>query len=865
MCLLNARSLKKVNSSNSKACELLSKDLAKYNVDVCVVIETFLTKRIPDTYVWIDGFSVFRRDRDICNCRKSHCSNLHRGGGILLYSRSNIHGECHSVSSDTESMWIKFEITNSNPIFVNASYAPPSAPASYVNNLRKYITEKSHEIQTANPKATIYIAGDFNRMDLDDAELPCGVSSLLSPPTRGDAILEIVLTNKPHLIETVTCFTSLVESDHKAVLVAPNKTCKPERVSHSFRLYNSVGHKRIQSLFSDGNFAEEVYDCGSHVDQATETLERAIYRGFIESFPLRRIHLSNKDPGWITPKVKWLLAKKKNAKRKGNYRQGRRIDEQIRAAKLRLFSAHETKQWWNEMDSITHRKHDKKSMNYRAFDPELLNHQLAKRSGMSENEIRKSPPHIDSSHCSTTPLLSLSEVCHILSTCKRTSPGMNGIPSFVYQKYSTFLAPHYLHVWNLSLKSGIFPACYKRADIIPLPKVKTPKNVKDVRGISVTSIAARLFEKLVHRQWISKNILSRGDTLQFAYKQGLSTIDYLVCLQHFILSRLDKCSVDGVHVVAVDFSMAFDRVDQEIAASSYAKFVDSKLIQKWLYNFTMDRMQRLVWRDKACDYITIDRGCSQGTVGGPNIFSMLTDDIQALNQSCAVFKYSDDMCCATPCLCRPSDTEKTMFHREMKHFYQVTTKKSLTVNIEKTKQIRFCLNNVPICECVPLPSPCSTVSEVKILGLLFQENCSFKRHCKNLLSHLRSLLFLFKDLKLKRVPSFEIHQFFNAIIVSRIRYGISVYGSDAGATKTIDDFLEKCHYKGYSENRIFVNDILRAEDERLFYNILSNPQHPLRDYLTSHYKDRTTRHGFKTLKPITRTKAFANSFCNRVL
>ncbi|MEL7308729.1 MAG: reverse transcriptase family protein, partial [Pseudomonadota bacterium] len=415
-----------------------------------------------------------------------------------------------------------------------------------------------------------------------------------------------------------------------------------------------------------------------------------------------------------------------------------------------------------------------------------------------------------------------------------------------------------MHIWNLSLQIGIFPKCYKKSDIIPLPKVKHPKNVKDVRGISVTPIAARLFEKMVHRRWISSNILSRGDALQFAYKKGLSTIDYLLCLQHFILGHLDKSSVDGIHVVAVDFSMAFDRVDQEIAAMNYNKFIDSLHISKWLYNFTINRMQRLIWRDTPYEYVHIERGCSQGTVGGPSIFSMLTDDVQASDPSCSIFKYSDDMCCAIPCLSDPNNVDKSIFHREMNHFYKTVKLKGLSINIEKTKHIRFCLNNVPVCKCLPSVTSCSQVSEQKILGVIFEENCSFKKHCKSLLSHLRSLLFLFKDLKLKSVPLRDIGRFFNGIIVSRIRYGISVYGSDTRSLKKIDKFLEKCYDKQYCTQRIFVNDILRSEDKRLLHEILCNTRHPLYDYLTSHFKHRITRHGFYSVKPKTRTLLFAS-------
>ena len=857
------RSLKKTNLSNTKACELLGDDFARYNIDIGVITETFLSKRIPDTYVWINGYSIQRRDRKTCNCRKASCSNAHGGGGILIYFRSSMHGDLYSVSPETESMWIKLQVSNScNPIFVNASYAPPNAPVSYISALREYIIHEAEEILAMWPNAVMYIAGDFNRMNLDEIELSCGVSSLPSPPTRGDAQLDVVLTNKPHLFESVSCFDSKVNTDHRAVLVSPLKKHKPERRPQFFRLMNSFGHKKFELLLSNEKFAEELY--GLDVESAAETLEENILSCFMESFPLRRVVMSSRDPSWITPKIKWLLTKKKSAKRKRHLRKAKKIDDRIKEAKIRSLSRTDMKVWWNEMDSINHRKHNKKSINYNNFKPQVLNQQLAQRCEMTDACSVRTAPIFDTQG-ESPPEISMSEVCHILKTCKRTSPGLNGIPSFVYQKYWKWLAPHYLFVWNLSLKVGNFPRCYKTADIIPLPKIRNPKNAKDIRGISITPIAARLFERAVHRRWISDGILYRGDVNQFAYKKGLSTIDYLLCLQHFILNNLDDRSVDGVHVIAADFSMAFERVNQEIAAMSYAKFTDSQFVARWLYDFTIGRKQRLVWRDTPCDYLPIERGCSQGTVGGPSIFSIFTDDIRARDTSSVILKYSDDMCCASPCLKEPSDLEKCTFYDEVEHFCSLAEEKGLCLNKDKTKHIRFCLNNVPYCKCVPKLSTCSTVSEMKILGVTFQENCSFSKHCTLLLCHLRSLLYLFKDLKLKSVSLKEISRCFDAIVVSRIRYGISVYGSDAGALKKIDAFLERCYAKGYCAERIFVEELLKTEDQRLLKNILCNVKHPLRDYLLSRKKDRTTRHGFWGTKPKTRTKIFSNSFCNRIL
>ena len=864
LCLLNVRSLKKVDVLNSKASDLLASDCYKYNIDVCVVVETFLKTKIPDTYVWIDGFSIFRRDRKVCTCRKSQCPKLHKGGGILVYTRSSMHCQYHSTSSDVESMWIKVEAEN-NPIFINASYAPPNATMSYMASLTDYIATEVERIQRTFPKAVIYIAGDFNRMNLEDIELSCCVSPLLSPPTRGDATLDIVLTNRPNLFEGITCFVPKVETDHMGVLVFPRKKNKPERYPCYFRLYNSFGHRKFQSLIADPNFnnGNTFKDGNTELDIMAESLEKNIQNCLQECFPLRKVIMSSKDPVWLTPKMKWLLKKKRTAIRKGQHRNSQRIDDKIKTGKMRFFCETTCKDWWKRMDSISHRKQDSKSINYKAFQPEALNQLLAQRSKRQADEVRKPAPNFV--HDSKVPTLYLESVCKVMQTCKRTSPGPSGIPHFIFRDYWSVLAPHYLKVWNLSLKMGTFPQCYKEANVIPVAKVKNASDVKDVRGVSVTSIAARLFERIVHHRWISIGILTRGDTLQFAYKKGLSTIDHLLCLQFNILSHLDLKSVDGVHVLSVDFTKAFDTVEPEIAAMTYSDFINSSTIAKWLYNFTVNRTQRLVWNNVPCNFESIDIGCSQGTVGGPNIFSMLTDNVRASNPSCKILKYSDDMCCTIPCMKAPTEKEKATLHEEVTNFMYTVKSKGLSVNTTKTKLIRFCLNRFPVCDCVPSVTSFPNAADMKILGLTFQEDCQFTKHGSQMLSHLRRVLYFFKDLKLRNVSLTDLHRLFDSIVVSRIRYGISVYGADHRVLKKVDSFLDKCFAKGFCATRVSAYELLTCEDQRLMHSILDNLQHPLRPYILSRMKTRTTRQGFCRTKPRTNTVTFLNSFCNRIL
>ena len=58
-----------------------------------------------------------------------------------------------------------------------------------------------------------------------------------------------------------------------------------------------------------------------------------------------------------------------------------------------------------------------------------------------------------------------------------------------------------------------------------------------------------------------------------------------------------------------------------------------------------------------------------------------------------------------------------------------------------------------------------------------------------------------------QMPMNEVNRLFEAVILARIRYGISVYGCDEGALRKVDKFLEKCCDKKYCNQRSSVYDI----------------------------------------------------------
>ena len=93
-----------------------------------------------------------------------------------------------------------------------------------------------------------------------------------------------------------------------------------------------------------------------------------------------------------------------------------------------------------------------------------------------------------------------------------------------------------------------------------LPKVDVPKGKTDYRGINITPVIARAFEKSVFYIHARETVEQHLSSTQFAYRTGESRIDVLLSMQHTIYCYLDDPKCKDVRLFAMDFSKALDSV-----------------------------------------------------------------------------------------------------------------------------------------------------------------------------------------------------------------------------------------------------------------------------------------------------------------
>ena len=96
-------------------------------------------------------------------------------------------------------------------------YNPPDTPLPEQNNLVKYMVDKLDVIGTAHPDCGVVLLGDFNRLEICDLLIHQNLKQIVRTPTRGEHVLDLIVTNLHELYNEASIIAPLGTSDHNVV------------------------------------------------------------------------------------------------------------------------------------------------------------------------------------------------------------------------------------------------------------------------------------------------------------------------------------------------------------------------------------------------------------------------------------------------------------------------------------------------------------------------------------------------------------------------------------------------------------------------------------------------------------------------
>ena len=151
----------------------------------------------------------------------------------------------------------------------------------------------------------------------------------------------------------------------------------------------------------------------------------------------------------------------------------------------------------------------------------------------------------------------------LLQIPSNTSTGPNGISAHMLRETAYSILSPLTSIFNLSIKSGLFPDDWKNSHIIPIPKHSSaPSSPTGYHPISLLPLISKVLERHIFN-WLldfcqTQNPLSDS---QFSFRPGYSTESALITATNSWITQLDK--EYSICATFYDLTKAFDSVPHQ--------------------------------------------------------------------------------------------------------------------------------------------------------------------------------------------------------------------------------------------------------------------------------------------------------------
>jgi hypothetical protein len=659
------------NGVNNKTVEL-AHFLEETAATACLIQETHLT---PARSFRIPNFTVYRTDR--LNCQKP-------AGGVALAIRTTIAHTQIILPPLANIEAVGIELATSN--------GPLRLISTYLSPTKKMLPSDLDQLITQSHIPTI-ISGDLNAKNTtwNSKAINAKGRILLAhsrtnnytvagpvEPTHyaaatrfltGDVLDITMFINTRHSIHLKTI--QALSSDHNPVQIeyGDEMEVAPTRVRFNLKKAEWDKFRDFLTINSETTAISTTADVDKAVADITSDILAAAEAAIPKSYS-RRSDLYDLSPG-LRQSVKIKNKARRDWQRLRTPDLRRKYNELSRQFKIEIGKAQEIK-WeeavaklkikdqsvWRMTRALQRKKQpnpplqgkfhlacsdkDKADTFADSLELQFQNTMTSNLIQEVDNSVKQFRDKLKDPALATT--CTLAEVGKLVEKLKdKKAPGQDGISNKLIKMLPSRTANRLVEIFNTSLKLNYFPKAWKEAKVILFPKAgKDLKKPENHRPISLLSTLAKLFEKIILTRLL--HYIQEKDIYlpeQFGFRAKHATTHQLLRVANMINHGFNTNKATGI--VFLDVAKAFDRVwHNGLIHKLIALDIPPYLIHI-LDSYLKDRAFKVSINEQLSSLRPIAAGVPQGSVLGPVLFNLFTNDIPNNMHKTNIALYADDV------------------------------------------------------------------------------------------------------------------------------------------------------------------------------------------------------------------------------
>ena len=389
-------------------------------------------------------------------------------------------------------------------------------------------------------------------------------------------------------------------------------------------------------------------------------------------------------------------------------------------------------------------------------------------------------------------LFTIAELRDAISSTGTTAVGPDKLHYTFFRQLPESTLNFILLTLNDLWSKHIFPAAWREAVVIPLPKPgKDRKNPAHYRTISLTSCFGKIFERMIGKRlsWFleENNLISK---YQSGFRKRHTTYDHIIRLETDIRKGFKYKKTTTA--VFLDISRAYEMVHKPVLIFKLHKLGIRGHLAHYLVGFlTGERRFQIRFRSEYSDTFSLQNGLPQGSCISPILFNIMINDLfDTVPSNISYSLFADD--CSI--WCTDSDSEHSISRLQLaldnidewskKNGCIFSPSKSAVVIFSKNTGMLRTVSDLRLSQHI-IPH----VNHFKFLGIVLDSRLSMTKHMEHIKTKCSKRLNLFRcvagtDFGADRKTLIQLYK---TLVLPIIEYGAVVYsGASENTLKKID-------------------------------------------------------------------------------